>query len=128
MPETGGLRILVADDNRDAAETLGVLLEVMGHTVRRVHDGESAVQETQAFDPQLVLLDIGMPRLNGYETCRSIRAQDGGRRRTLVAVTGWGQPQDVQSAHDAGFDHHMVKPLDIEVLMRVIGARAAAGG
>ncbi|HEX2547230.1 MAG TPA: response regulator [Ramlibacter sp.] len=125
MPDMPSLRILVADDNRDAAETLGVLLEVMGHEVRRVHDGEAAVQEAQAFDPHLVLLDIGMPKLNGYDTCRGIRAQAGGGRRTVVAVTGWGQPQDVQSAKDAGFDHHMVKPLDVDALLRVIGERAA---
>jgi signal transduction histidine kinase len=120
----GGLRILVADDNQDAAETMSVLLEVLGHRVRRVHDGEAAVAEAVAFDPQLVLLDIGMPKLNGYETCRRIREQAGGAGRTVVAVTGWGQPQDVQSALDAGFDRHMVKPVDINVLMELISAAA----
>jgi signal transduction histidine kinase len=124
----GTLRILVADDNRDAADTLAVLLEVMGHSVRRVHDGEAAVQEAAAFDPQLVLLDIGMPRLNGYETCRAIRQQAGGSARTVVAVTGWGQPQDVQSAREAGFDHHMVKPLDVGQLATLIHQRVMAGG
>jgi signal transduction histidine kinase len=124
-----GLRILVADDNFDAAETLGVLLEVMGHEVRRVHDGEAAVQEAASFDPQLVLLDIGMPRLNGYETCRLIREQSAGTSRPLlVAVTGWGQPQDVQKARDAGFDRHMVKPLDIDELVKLIDARVAETG
>jgi signal transduction histidine kinase len=118
------LRILVADDNRDAAETLGVLLEVMGHEVRRVHDGEAAVVETAAFDPQLVLLDIGMPKLNGYETCRQIRCQTGGATRTLVAVTGWGQPQDVQKAEEAGFDRHMVKPMDVNTLLQLIADTA----
>jgi signal transduction histidine kinase len=116
----GTLRILVADDNRDAAETLGVLLEVLGHEVRRVHDGEAAVVEAAAFDPQLVLLDIGMPKLNGYDTCRQIRAQAGGGGRTLVAVTGWGQPQDVQKAREAGFDRHMVKPMDVNTLLELI--------
>jgi signal transduction histidine kinase len=123
----GGLRILVADDNRDAAETMSVLLEVLGHQVRRVHDGEAAVDEAAAFDPQLVLLDIGMPKLNGYETCRRIREQAGGAGRTVVAVTGWGQPQDVQSARDAGFDRHMVKPLDVNVLMELISATSPEG-
>ncbi len=122
----GALRILVADDNHDAAETLGVLLEVMGHEVRRVHDGEAAVREALGFDPQLVLLDIGMPKLNGYETCRLMREQAGGAARTLVAVTGWGQPQDVQKAREAGFDRHMVKPLDIDELVKLIDARLAA--
>ncbi|NNU44321.1 response regulator [Ramlibacter montanisoli] len=123
-----GLRILVADDNHDAAETLGVLLEVMGHEVRQVHDGEAAVLEAESFDPHLVLLDIGMPKLNGYETCRLIRAQASGTARTLVAVTGWGQPQDVQKARDAGFDRHMVKPLDIGELVKLIDARVAEAG
>jgi signal transduction histidine kinase len=123
-----GLRILVADDNFDAAETLGVLLEVMGHEVRQVHDGEAAALEAERFDPHLVLLDIGMPKLNGYETCRRIRSQPSGATRTLVAVTGWGQPQDVQQARDAGFDHHMVKPLDIGELVKLIDARVAETG
>ena len=119
---SAGLRILVADDNRDAAETLGVLLEIMGHEVRRVHDGQAAVDEAAVFDPQLVLLDIGMPKLNGYETCRLIRDQAGGAGRTLVAITGWGQPQDVQKATDAGFDRHMVKPMEVNALLQLIAA------
>jgi signal transduction histidine kinase len=121
----GALRILVADDNVDAAETLAMLLEVMGHEVRRVNDGASAVEAAAQFDPQLVLLDIGMPGLNGYETCQRIRAQNGGPGRTLVAVTGFGQPQDVQRAQSAGFDHHMVKPLEMQQLARLISERVA---
>lgn len=121
-PPAGALRILVADDNRDAAETLGVLLEVMGHEVRRAHDGEEALAEIASFDPQLVLLDIGMPKLNGYETCQRIRAMAGGGGRTVVAVTGWGQPQDVQKAQDAGFDRHLVKPIEVDALMQLIAA------
>jgi signal transduction histidine kinase len=124
----GALRILVADDNRDAAETLGILLEVMGHQVRCVHDGQAAADAALAFDPELVLLDIGMPGLNGYETCRLLRSQAGGAARTVVAVTGWGQPHDVQCAHDAGFDHHLVKPVDMDTLMQLIAARVAAAG
>ena len=126
MVPQGALRILVADDNADAAETLSMLLEVMGHQVQRVHDGEAAVDASRSFDPQLVLLDIGMPKLNGYETCRRIRGEPGGAGRTLVAVTGWGQPQDVKSASEAGFDHHMVKPLDMDALMELISSRASA--
>ena len=119
----GALRILVVDDNRDAADTLAVLLQVMGHEVRQVHDGASAVTEAASFDPQLVLLDIGMPGLNGYDACRQMRQQAGGSARTLVAVTGWGQPQDVQKAKDAGFDHHLVKPVEMQALVRLIAAR-----
>jgi signal transduction histidine kinase len=121
----GGLRILVADDNADAGETLAVLLQVMGHDVRHVLDGSLAVSATAAFDPQLVLLDIGMPGLNGYDTCRALRKQAGGTARTIVAVTGWGQPQDVAKAADAGFDHHLVKPVEIESLVQLIAARTS---
>ncbi|MGV3494763.1 MAG: response regulator [Ramlibacter sp.] len=122
----GLLRILVADDNRDAAETLSVLLEVMGHEVRQANDGEAAVALAPAFDPQLVLLDIGMPGLNGYDTCRALRGQPGGTGRTIVAVTGWGQPQDLARAGEAGFDHHLVKPVDMQALTDLIAARVTA--
>jgi CheY-like chemotaxis protein len=115
-----GMRILVADDNVDAAATLATLLEMMGHEVRHVHDGEAALAETAAFDPRLVLLDIGMPTINGYDVCRQLRAQDPARSRTIVAITGWGQPQDVQRSRDAGFDHHLVKPIDIDQLTTLI--------
>jgi signal transduction histidine kinase len=124
----GNLRILVADDNRDAAETMSLLLEVMGHTVQRVNDGESALQLLASFNPQLVLLDIGMPGLSGYDTCRRIREQADGAARTVIAITGFGQPQDVQAAHDAGFDHHLVKPVEINALLDLIRARCADGG
>jgi CheY-like chemotaxis protein len=119
----GTLRVLVADDNVDAAETLAILLGTMGHEVRQAHDGEAAVQAAGEFDPELVLLDIGMPRVNGYEACRRIRAQAGGAARTMVAVTGWGQPQDQERAREAGFDRHLVKPLDIEQLTQLIASR-----
>ena len=114
------LRILVADDNEDAAAALTMLLEVLGHTVREVHDGEAAVREARAFDPHLVLLDIGMPRLNGYEACREIRREPSGADRTLVAITGWGQPNDLLASKEAGFDHHLVKPVDSHVLVDLI--------
>jgi len=120
---TGALRILVADDNADAAETLSILLEALGHTVQQAHDGEAAAAAVESFDPQLVLLDIGMPRVNGYEACRRIRQQPGGAARTLVAVTGWGQPQDQEKAREAGFDQHLVKPLDMDRLLQLIAAR-----
>lgn len=117
---SGELRILVADDNQDAADTLSMLLEVMGHSVHRVHDGEAAVAAAAEFAPQLVLLDIGMPKLNGYEACRRIRVQPGGAERTIVAVTGWGQAEDLRSSRAAGFDHHMVKPIDMAALTTLL--------
>ena len=121
----GDLRILVADDNRDAAETMTMLLEMMGHVVRRVHDGEAALEVAATFDPELVLLDIGMPGLNGYEVCQRLRAQPNGAARTVVAVTGWGQPHDLQKSKEAGFDHHLVKPVDIQVLTGLIARKSA---
>jgi signal transduction histidine kinase len=119
------LRILVADDNEDAADTLAMLLEVMGHTVQRANDGEAALEVAATFDPQLVLLDIGMPKLNGYETCKRMRAQTGGAGRTIVAVTGWGQPEDRKRSQAAGFDHHLVKPIDMASLSALLDGMAA---
>ena len=117
---SAALRILVADDNKDAAETLAALLQMMEHEVRVVYDGSAAVQAALEFDPQLVLLDIGMPKLNGYDACRQIRAQAGGSARTLVAITGWGQPDDRRCSEEAGFDHHLVKPIDMAALSQVL--------
>ncbi|TFY99456.1 hybrid sensor histidine kinase/response regulator [Ramlibacter henchirensis] len=128
QPATGPLRIVVADDNVDAAETLAALLSEMGHEVREVHDGEAAVQAVGSFDPHLLLLDIGMPKMTGYEACSRIRRMPGGERRVLVAVTGWGQPQDLQRSRDAGFDRHLVKPIDPQVLgplMEQVATRGA---
>jgi signal transduction histidine kinase len=124
-----GLKVLVADDNVDAADTLALLLETMGHTVRQAHDGEAAVRAAAEFLPQLALLDIGMPRMNGYEACRQIRTQPAGKSMTLVAVTGWGQPDDVRNSQQAGFDRHLVKPVDPAALVELIASlgEAAAG-
>jgi len=99
----------------------------MGHEVREVHDGEAAVQAAASFDPHLLLLDIGMPRMTGYEACARIRRLPGGERRTLVAVTGWGQPQDLQRSQEAGFDRHLVKPIDPQLLGPLIEEVAARG-
>jgi signal transduction histidine kinase len=116
------LRVLVADDNRDAADTMTMLLQAMGHSVRHVNDGEAAVQAAAEFSPQIVLLDIGMPKLNGYEACRRIRAQEGGAGMIIIAITGWGQPEDRLKSDDAGFDQHLVKPVDPAALTAVLVA------
>jgi CheY-like chemotaxis protein/two-component sensor histidine kinase len=118
-----GRRILVADDNRDAADSLAFMLRVVGHDVRTAYDGEQAVQIADAFRPALALIDIGMPRMNGYDAARSIRARDYGREMVLVALTGWGQPEDKQRSQLAGFDHHLVKPVDPSVLDRLLAGR-----
>ena len=118
------LRILVADDNKDAADTLATLLQMLGHAVLQVADGEAAARAAADFNPQVVLLDIGMPKLNGYEACRQIREQPGGAAMTVVAVTGWGQADDRRRSRDAGFDHHLVKPVDPGELVELIAAVA----
>jgi signal transduction histidine kinase/ActR/RegA family two-component response regulator len=105
-------RILVADDNRDAAESMSTVLRLMGHEVRTVHDGVQAVEEAAAFRPDLVLLDIGMPRLNGYDAARRIRTERWGKSTLIVAMTGWGQDEDKRRAFESGFDRHFTKPVD----------------
>jgi signal transduction histidine kinase len=106
------LRILVADDNRDSADSLQMLLRIMGNDVRTAQDGLEAIQRAEQFRPDIVLLDIGMPNMNGYDACRSIREQPWGKGMVIVAQTGWGQDEDRRRSRDAGFDHHLIKPVD----------------
>jgi signal transduction histidine kinase/CheY-like chemotaxis protein len=113
-------RILVVDDNRDAADTLGALLTALGATVSVVHSGREALASLDSFDPDTVLLDIGMPGLDGYEVSRRIRATPGHRHVTLIALTGWGQEHDQRGSRDAGFDHHLVKPPDVDRLREIL--------
>jgi signal transduction histidine kinase/ActR/RegA family two-component response regulator len=115
-------RILVADDNRDAADSLAVMLRMGGHEVRTAYDGEQALDLAQAFRPRLALLDIGMPKVNGYETARRLRETAHGRDIVLIALTGWGQPDDKQRSRLAGFDHHLVKPVDPTALDRLLAS------
>jgi signal transduction histidine kinase len=110
-PHVSPRRILVADDNSDAAEALALLLQIAGHDVRTANDGLEALAVADTFEPQVVLLDLGMPRMDGYETARQIRRQSWGKNATLVALTGWGQQQDRQRTSEAGFDAHLVKPV-----------------
>ena len=122
MPaQAASRRILVVDDNRDSAESMAMLLQLEGHEVRVVHDGETALQSADAFRPDVVLLDIGMPQMNGYEVARRLRASQGARQMTLIAVTGWGQAEDKRRASEAGFDRHLVKPIAHEDLAKLIG-------
>ena len=118
------LRALVVDDNRDSADTLAMMLELLGHATERLYDPFEAVDAVAATEPHIVFLDIGMPGLNGYELARRLRAAPGGRELVLVAVTGWGQPEDRRRTEEAGFDHHLVKPADIEAIQRVCCAAA----
>jgi CheY-like chemotaxis protein len=112
-------RVLVVDDNIDAAESLSLLLQADGHHTELAHDGLTAVAATKRFAPHIVLLDIGLPGLNGYEAAMRMRLHnpEGSSRPTLVALTGWGQQQDRERAAEAGFDLHMTKPVDPAVIM-----------
>jgi signal transduction histidine kinase len=122
--ESTGRRILVVDDNEDNAETLAMLLRRHGHEVRTAHDGEAAVVLADVFGAEVVLLDIGLPVLDGYQAARAIREQPWGKAITLVAVTGWGQEHDRQRSRDAGFDAHLVKPVNLAELMKLVLAPA----
>ena len=113
-------RILVVDDNVDAANSLGQLLEMLGNEVITFYDGESGIKAARKFRPDILLCDIGMPKMNGYDTARSIRAEEWGKNTVLVALTGYGQMDDLQRSADAGFDHHLVKPLDVDALMALL--------
>jgi two-component system, chemotaxis family, CheB/CheR fusion protein len=114
-------RILVADDNSDALESLATLLELGGHEVFSAANGALALECAERHLPEVALLDIGMPKLDGYEVARRIRAQPWGRRITLVALTGWGQDSDRRRSGEAGFDSHLVKPLDLDKLTELLG-------
>lgn len=113
-------RIAVVDDNRDAAEALTDLLTADGHEVRMAHDGATAVEVAEEWHPDVMLLDIGLPRLDGYEAARRIRALEGGSVITLIALTGWGQAEDRARSAEAGFDHHLVKPVDLATLAALV--------
>lgn len=117
-------RVLVVDDNRDAADSLAMMMELLGHQVRTAYDGAAAMQQAAEFKPDVAVLDIGLPKLNGYEVARYIRAQSWGAEMVLVAITGWGQLRDKQRAVQAGFDHHFTKPVDpadLEALLQQHG-------
>ncbi|MDB5312042.1 MAG: luxQ 2 [Gemmataceae bacterium] len=113
-------RILVVDDNQDAAVSLALMLKILGHDSRTAYDGLEAVEAAGAFRPDVVLLDIGLPKLNGYEACRQIRAQPWGERMVLIALTGWGQDEDRSRSKEAGFNFHMVKPVDPATLQKLL--------
>jgi CheY-like chemotaxis protein len=114
-------RVLVVDDNADSAESLSLLVELMGHAVRTAHDGEQALVEAEAFRPDIVLMDIGMPRMDGYEAARRLRTMPWAATIVLVALTGWGQDEDRRRSEAAGFDHHLIKPVDPAALEALLG-------
>lgn len=113
-------KILVVDDNHDSALSMAMMLSIMGHETRTAHDGEAAVSTAETFRPQVVLLDIGLPKLNGYEVAQRIRQQEWGNSMYLIAVTGWGQDEDRHRSEEVGLDLHMVKPVEAAALERVL--------
>lgn len=118
-PSPAGRRLLVVDDNRDSAESLALLLEMYGHEVQMAFEGLAALEMARTFRPEVVLLDIGLPGMDGYEVARRLRAGQESHL-VLVALTGYGQDDDRRLSREAGFDHHLVKPVDLQELARVI--------
>ena len=124
-PKRLARRVLIVDDNRDAADTLALLLTQLGATAHAVHSGEAALAALDKFKPEAILLDIGMPGMDGYEVARSIRANTKHRGSLLIALTGWGQEQDQRRSRAAGFDHHLIKPPDLDRLRELLESTPA---
>jgi len=117
-------RILLADDNEDFASSMATMLEAFGHEVRVANDGPRALAQATDFKPDFAFLDIGLPGLNGYDLARELRALPLMPRPILVAITGWGQESYKQRARDAGFDHHLVKPVEFQQIREILGGTA----
>jgi CheY-like chemotaxis protein len=113
-------RILVVDDSQVQAKSLSMLLELMGHEVRLAHDGPSALQISTEFLPDVALIDVGLPGMSGYEVARRIREQPELRHIVLIAQTGWGREEDREESRAAGFDHHLPKPIDHQLLEKIL--------
>ena len=127
LPHSSSLKVLVVDDNKDAASSLAMMLKIMGNEVRTAHDGLEGVETAAAFRPDMILMDIGMPKLNGYDACRRIREQPWAKNVVLVALTGWGQEEDRRRSSEAGFNVHLVKPVDLDALRKLLASREAPG-
>jgi CheY-like chemotaxis protein len=112
---------LLVDDNRDAVESLATMLRLTGNEIHMAHDGIEAVERAEAIRPEVVVMDVGMPRLNGYDAARRIRAQEWGRGMVVIALTGWGQESDRRQSREAGCDDHLLKPVDPTLLSERIG-------
>ena len=122
---TASLRVLVVDDNVDSADTVGFVLRRLGHEIRTEYDGARALAAADAFRPDLILLDIGMPGMDGHDVAREIRQTPWGGTTTIIAVSGWGEEADKRRSREAGFDQHVVKPLDFEGVQRLLSGVSA---
>jgi CheY-like chemotaxis protein len=126
-PGSSDRRILIVDDNRDAATSLGMLLELSGYKIETAYDGLGAIDAAARYQPHIVLLDIGLPGLDGYEVARRMRSEPWGKQVTLVAVTGWGQAEDRERSKNAGFDAHLLKPVDHDALVKLLAEIGTSG-
>ena len=120
-------RVLVVDDNADNAELLKILLEDEGHEAHTAHDGVEGLAAAERLRPDVVLMDLGLPRIDGFDACRRIREQPWGKQMLLVAITGWGQDVDRRKSREAGFDHHLVKPVDMQDVSALVNVSSATG-
>ena len=120
-------RILVVDDNRDGANSLAMMLKLMGNDVQTANDGIEALKLAERFRPEVILMDVGMPRLNGLDATRRIREQSWGKSMTIIALTGWGQDEDKERSREAGCDGHLVKPVNLDDLAKVLSKFRAKG-
>ncbi len=127
-PRAHACRILVVDDNQDGADLMSVLLKLQGHAVEVAHDGVAALKSAAAFDPDVVLLDIGLPGLDGYAVAKQLRDSATGRPPCLIAMTGYGTDEDRRRTQEAGFDHHIVKPIEPADLNALLARSMAAMG
>jgi PAS domain S-box-containing protein len=119
-----GRRILIVDDNKEVADSLAEVLRLLDHQVAIAYEGESALERVQVYRPEVVLLDLGLPGMDGWEVARRLRQQPGGKRMRLIAITGWGQAADRQRTRDAGFDHHLVKPVEFQALVKLLSVKS----
>jgi CheY-like chemotaxis protein len=120
----GRRRVLIADDNRDSADSLAIMLSLMGHETQATYDGATVIEKAEAYNPDVILLDLGMPVIDGYEAARRIREQGWSNGVVLVALTGWGQEEDRVRAREAGFNFHLTKPANPHALGELLGATA----
>ena len=127
QPPVHRFKILVVDDNHDSALSMSMMLSIMGHETRTAHDGETAVATAETFLPDVVLLDIGLPKLNGYEVAQRIREKSWGASMYLIAVTGWGQEEDRQRSSEVGLNVHMVKPVEPAALEKLLAQLKTSG-
>lgn len=120
MGDKSATCILIVEDNEDSAESLKMLLEALGYAAHVARDGEAALSAALALQPEVILMDVGLPGMNGYEAARRIRRQSVNRNMLIVALTGWGHQTDRRRSAEAGIDHHLVKPLDLEKLRQIL--------